>query len=699
MSFLAWAFAFGATAVALPVLFHLIRPAPRGRTPFGSLMFLRQSPPRITRRSRIDNWLLLLIRGLVIVLVTVAFMRPFFRSTSGIFRNAIPERQVAILVDTSASMQRDKVWQEAMRRARRAVDRAKPGDRIALYAFSEQLEALVPFDSGGVDSPAERTARLHDALDGLQPGFLDTRLGDSLMSLARIMAELPVEGAAGSARTILLVSDLQNGANLTGLQGEDWPAEVQVELAEVAVATCDNAAIRITGQRGLTVPPGSSGPPVTVVNDAHSESELFRVAWVDDGNQPLPGTEVEFYVPPGTSRTLPVPLPADSHPQRLLLRGDRTAFDNLRHVTGIRQQQLRIDWLGEERPADPRSPLFFLRKVFPDSAGRVVTIRTGVSPRDYRLGSEGMPHLVVLNRPLDPDEQVALARWVEQGGSLLAVISDPAILDSLDGLAGAVEPAAADAAEDYLMLSGIDFSHPVFAPLAGPLYNDFSRIRFWKTVPLQPAADQGPRPVASFDNGNLAIWEHRPGQGTVIAMASGWDPDSSQLALSSRFLPMMWGVLQMSRGAETPAEQYATGDRLEPPPGTRWQVTLPDGNRRTVQSGEGEGSGILTLDLPGCYRLDDGERVWQVAANMAFDESLTTPMTREQLESLGVLTGSAAREEKQQRDLEKMSEIQMEARQRVWKWLILAVLMLLIVESVLAARRSQAGRQVEGTAS
>ena len=46
-------------AVAAPIVFHLIRRSPRGEVPFSSLMFLSPTPPRLTRRSRLDHLLLL----------------------------------------------------------------------------------------------------------------------------------------------------------------------------------------------------------------------------------------------------------------------------------------------------------------------------------------------------------------------------------------------------------------------------------------------------------------------------------------------------------------------------------------------------------------------------------------------------------------------------------------------------------------
>ena len=77
MSFLTPLYILGALAIAAPIVFHLIRRTPRGEVPFSSLMFLSPSPPRLTRRSRLDHWLLLLLRAAALCLLAFAFARPF----------------------------------------------------------------------------------------------------------------------------------------------------------------------------------------------------------------------------------------------------------------------------------------------------------------------------------------------------------------------------------------------------------------------------------------------------------------------------------------------------------------------------------------------------------------------------------------------------------------------------------------------
>ena len=66
MSFLAPLFVLGALAIAAPILFHLIRRTSKEKIPFSSLMFLQPTPPRVTKKSRLENILLLLLRCAVL---------------------------------------------------------------------------------------------------------------------------------------------------------------------------------------------------------------------------------------------------------------------------------------------------------------------------------------------------------------------------------------------------------------------------------------------------------------------------------------------------------------------------------------------------------------------------------------------------------------------------------------------------------
>src|SRR5882762_10297598 len=113
MSFLAPLFLAGAAAIALPVLFHLIRRTTQEKTVFSSLMFLMPSPPRLTRRSRLEHILLLALRCLVLCLLALGFARPFIKKAISDDAPSAGAKRIVILVDTSASMRRANLWSDA----------------------------------------------------------------------------------------------------------------------------------------------------------------------------------------------------------------------------------------------------------------------------------------------------------------------------------------------------------------------------------------------------------------------------------------------------------------------------------------------------------------------------------------------------------------------------------------------------------
>src|SRR5947209_19707839 len=98
MGVLAPLYLAGLAALSLPLIFHLVRRTPRGRHDFSSLMFLVPSPPRLTRRSRLDQLLLLLMRLTALTLLAFAFARPFLRRTATLAMEDLPARRVAIVV-------------------------------------------------------------------------------------------------------------------------------------------------------------------------------------------------------------------------------------------------------------------------------------------------------------------------------------------------------------------------------------------------------------------------------------------------------------------------------------------------------------------------------------------------------------------------------------------------------------------------
>ncbi|MBP1596456.1 MAG: hypothetical protein H6Q05_1833 [Acidobacteria bacterium] len=77
MNFVTPLFWLGAFAATVPILLHLIRRESAQKVEFPTLMFLRRISKRIIRYQKLRHLLLLLMRVLALLLLALAFMRPY----------------------------------------------------------------------------------------------------------------------------------------------------------------------------------------------------------------------------------------------------------------------------------------------------------------------------------------------------------------------------------------------------------------------------------------------------------------------------------------------------------------------------------------------------------------------------------------------------------------------------------------------
>ena len=77
MAFLAPLFFAALLTFAIPILIHLTQRERKQVVEFPSLMFVRRIPYQSVQRRRITNWPLFLLRCLAIILIVLAFSRPF----------------------------------------------------------------------------------------------------------------------------------------------------------------------------------------------------------------------------------------------------------------------------------------------------------------------------------------------------------------------------------------------------------------------------------------------------------------------------------------------------------------------------------------------------------------------------------------------------------------------------------------------
>ena len=375
MSFLAPLFLLGGLAMALPVIFHLIRRTTRERTAFSSLMFLRPTPPRLTRRSRLDDVLLLLLRCGVLALLALGFARPFFKTGATGDPAAAAARRVVVLVDASASMRRDNLWARALSHAEAVLRKASPADQIAVFTFGQQIQRLVSFDQWQAVPVGDRVAVAVNRLAAATPGWSATQLGRALVTAAEALEETD-DPPSARTRQIVLISDLQEGSDLSQLQAFEWPKRVALVLEPVAAKRKTNAGLQLVSDANeRDTPPSDSRLRVRVTNSAESEREQFRIGWQSPEHREWAGTPVDLYVPPGQSRIVPAPAaPTNATVDRLVLQGDDHDFDNTVFVIPPATARATVLYVGDDSERDSKRPLYFLQRAFQETRRQAVQV-------------------------------------------------------------------------------------------------------------------------------------------------------------------------------------------------------------------------------------------------------------------------------------------------------------------------------------
>ena len=699
MSFLAPLFLVGALAVAAPIIFHLIRRTSREKVTFSSLMFLQSTPPRVTRSSKVENIFLLLLRCLVLALLALGFARPFIQKPVAADNAAGQGQRIVVLLDASASMRRDGLWADAKSKAEQAIRRSTPADSVAVYLFDRTARPLMSFEQWSATPSSDRINVAVERLSSAQPGWSGTHIGHGLLAAVDALEDTSGKGQEKVAgpRRIVIVSDWQEGAKLDGLQGFDWPRGIEVSIETVKTKRPTNAGVQVLLDQDDT--PKSAGEneiKIRVANASDAKREQFQIGWSRAGEKSFSGTPVDAYVPPGQSRVLTAPKPTAGLPAEILrLTGDEEDFDNTVHLVPPKAEQIKVVYVGNDDPRDAQQSLYYLKRAFPETRRQNVqviarTANAALPPEDLLTAP-----LLVVGDVLAPEAVKSVREFLEGGKTVLFAMKSIATAKTLADIAGlgTVSAQESEGGGNYALLGQLDFEHPLFAPFADPRFSDFTKIHFWKHRQLDSTQFKGARVIARFDKGDPALLQVPAGKGTLLVLTSGWNPSDSQLALSSKFVPLLYSLLDLSGGVKAQLAQYTVGDPVSlaaTNAGQTFTIRKPDGSETKVTVP----ARFTETEVPGIYTITSGSSTQRFAVNLDPSESRTAPLTMEELERLRLplQTTETKLSKADEKKTSRLQATELEQHQKMWRWLLVAALLVLVAETWLAGwltRRNQ----------
>ena len=137
LTFLQPALLWGLALAGIPILLHLLQRRRFKVRRWAAMEFLRASVRRSSRRLRIEQWLLLLVRTLILICAALALARPVWYSPRWGWLGSRAAAQVVVVLDDSYSM------------GQRAEETGRQGEIFAQSPSRPVVQSLFEGDHNG----------------------------------------------------------------------------------------------------------------------------------------------------------------------------------------------------------------------------------------------------------------------------------------------------------------------------------------------------------------------------------------------------------------------------------------------------------------------------------------------------------------------------------------------------------------------
>jgi hypothetical protein len=626
---------YGLAAASVPVILHLLNRRKYRQVTWAAMRFLLAAIRKNRRRIRIEQWLLLAIRTLLILLVVTAMAKPFLES----FGVVIAGRKVhrVLVLDASLSMGYisggTSRFDQAKALAAQLVKASRRGDAISVILMGEPPRVVIGEPSTNlreVEREIGELAITHGTTDLTATFAAVDRVLDAssigqkevvfLTDLQAASWRPPAEAAAGLKRVLARIEARQPRSVLIDLGNSGGENRAVTDLGLNAPVVTVGASVLIRG---------------VARNFGGTQTDGVRVRLTVDGRL---GPESPADLPPGEDHpfafTQQFSTPGD-HRVEVSIDDDPLALDNRRWLIVPVRESLNVLLVDGHFQSEPyQAETDFLAQALsptessPGQPGPIhveVVSESQLSRRE--LSSFDVVALCNVVRFSQP-EVAALEDYLKQGGGVVIFGGDQVDAENYNRLLyaegkgllpAALGPRVGDAArrEAAFGFNPMGYRHPLVAEYQGagdPVTAGLTRALTWQFHKLVIPKGSKAEVALAFENGDPAVIEATRHRGTVILVATSADTGWTTWPIHKSYPPVMQQiVLRASAGRLSernlrvgqPYDQSFPADKADAP------VTVVTPQGQAVPFKLQAAGGISQLhfeqtDLSGLYQVRIG---------------------------------------------------------------------------------------------
>ncbi len=614
----------------VPLVLHLMQNRKKVHLPFPTLRFLKLAEKHSSRKMRLENFLLWLLRTLIMALLGMAFAMPMIRK-SGLGWLGDAPRDVAIVLDASYSMgyhtERGTVWDKGVESAVAIIEGLSDKDRFCIFLAREQPEALV---AEPVSNKQEGIARLR----ALQPGQTTSRLGPAITAAMRALLKADTR----REREIHIITDSQALPwQSLATEKAEVDAKTAFFVSLLGVAAPENAGVSSIELQPPVVRKGSDVKLTAKLLRTGTAADTTLSLFINDkeaGRRSIAANDPEAAAP---SFTLPA-LDVGVHAARIQTPDDNLPIDNAFYFLIRVQAQMPSLVVGNE------SETLFLRTALRTGFGRANALVSVTHEQITDKPLSAYACVILCNAlPLPGQAIAAIESYVKTGGVLVVfpgMGANPEAYQAwncLPGMPTAIEDLPLS--QRNRTLTWDQPQHLLVRTLREgigiPALAIRRRLAFGK---LHQTAQR----IVSMGANQPFLIERPFGDGHVLMFAVSADRTWSDFPLSPFFLPLLVQCADYGAGVGASAPFEWATDSLsltERFPEMKGAPTLsaPDGQPVSVRSSVVDGRTVLNaenLTMPGFYPMATAEQPEgrpAFAVNLPRDESDLTPVADKEI--------------------------------------------------------------------
>jgi hypothetical protein len=552
---------YGLAAASIPIVIHLLNRRKFREMPWAAMRFLLAAIRKNRRRIRIEQWLLLAIRTLIILLVVAAMAKPFLEAFGAVIVGIRTHR--VLVLDSSLSMGYKSGdasrFDQAKALAAQLVKDSRRGDAVSVILMGDPPRVVI-------GDPSYNLGDVKREVDDLAISDGGTDLVKTLDNVAKVL-----EGSQISQKEVVFLTDLQAASwrlppeaieaakRVFARLEARRPRFVVIDLGKSGGANCAVTDLK------LDAPVVTTGSTVLVRavlrNFGTERSDGVRVRLTADNSL---GPEEIVDLPPGED--VPVVFrqqftgPVD-HLVEVAIDDDALARDNRRSMVVPVRDSVRVLLVdGHYRSEAYEAETDYLAQALSpgeEPAGAPKPIRVEVVSESRFSHRELTPFDVVVLcnvAQFTPPEVAALDDFLEQGGGVIVFGGDQVVADNYNRLLYAdgkgllpvpFGPSIGDAAkkEAGFFFNPLGFRHPIVAEFqaqSDPVVAGLTQAMTWQYHKLARPKEGSKAQVAiEFTSGDPAIIETIRHRGTVFLIATSADTGWTSWPIHRSYLPIM----------------------------------------------------------------------------------------------------------------------------------------------------------------